>query len=164
MTWHRNYVAFIEQTWTWKSSPLVYCNGLYLSGLLHSVWEDLEASGGEEVGGGIGMGNTCKSMADSFQCMTKPTTIKLKKKRKEKSASLKKGKKKKQPMWLEFLSPGKRSSMQDWWKINDGHLVEPFRAHQNFVLSFKCLCKPWKWVRLFSINFSVSRARDKFIF
>ena len=25
------------------------------------------------VGGGIGMGNTCKSMADSFQCMTKPT-------------------------------------------------------------------------------------------
>ena len=25
-----------------------------------------------EVGGGIGMGNTCKSMADSCQCMTKP--------------------------------------------------------------------------------------------
>ena len=34
-----------------------------------------------EVGGVIGMGNTCKSMADSFQCMTKPTTIKKKKKR-----------------------------------------------------------------------------------
>ena len=28
-----------------------------------------------EVGGGIGMGNTCKSKADSCQCMTKPTTI-----------------------------------------------------------------------------------------
>ena len=28
-----------------------------------------------EVEGAIGMGNTCKSMADSFQCMTKPTTI-----------------------------------------------------------------------------------------
>ena len=28
-----------------------------------------------EVGGGIGMGNTCNSMADSGQCMTKPTTI-----------------------------------------------------------------------------------------
>ena len=28
-----------------------------------------------EVGEGIGMGNTCKPMADSFQCMTKPTTI-----------------------------------------------------------------------------------------
>ena len=28
-----------------------------------------------EVGGGIGMGNTYKSMADSCQCMTKITTI-----------------------------------------------------------------------------------------
>ena len=28
-----------------------------------------------EVGGGIGMGDTCKSMADSCQCMTKNTTI-----------------------------------------------------------------------------------------
>ena len=36
-----------------------------------------------EVGGGIGMGNTCKPTADSWQCMTKPTTIKKKKKRKK---------------------------------------------------------------------------------
>ena len=28
-----------------------------------------------EVGGGIGMGNTCISMADSCQCMAKTTTI-----------------------------------------------------------------------------------------
>ena len=28
-----------------------------------------------EEGGGIGMGNTCKPMSDSFQCMTKPTTM-----------------------------------------------------------------------------------------
>ena len=28
-----------------------------------------------EVGGGLGMGNTCNSMADSCQCMTKTTTI-----------------------------------------------------------------------------------------
>ena len=28
-----------------------------------------------EVGGAIRMGNTCKSMADSCQCMTKTTTI-----------------------------------------------------------------------------------------
>ena len=28
-----------------------------------------------EVGGGIRMGNTCKSTADSCQCMAKPTTI-----------------------------------------------------------------------------------------
>ena len=30
---------------------------------------------GREVGGGIGMGNTCKFMADSCQCMAKTTTI-----------------------------------------------------------------------------------------
>ena len=29
-----------------------------------------------EVGGGIGMGNTCKPMAVSLQCMTKSTKIK----------------------------------------------------------------------------------------
>ena len=29
------------------------------------------------------MGNSCKSMADSFQCMTKPTTKKKKKERKK---------------------------------------------------------------------------------
>ena len=28
-----------------------------------------------EVGGWMGMGNTCKSMADSCQCMAKTTTI-----------------------------------------------------------------------------------------
>ena len=28
-----------------------------------------------EAGKRIGMGNTCKSMADSYQCMTKTTTI-----------------------------------------------------------------------------------------
>ena len=30
---------------------------------------------GMEVGGGFRMGSTCKSMADSCQCMTKTTTI-----------------------------------------------------------------------------------------
>ena len=30
---------------------------------------------GREAGGGIGMGNTCKSMADSCQCMAKTTII-----------------------------------------------------------------------------------------
>ena len=32
------------------------------------------------MGGGIGMGNTCKPMAVLFQCMTKFTTKKKKKK------------------------------------------------------------------------------------
>ena len=31
------------------------------------------------MGGGIGMGNTCKPMAVSFQCITKSTTNKKKK-------------------------------------------------------------------------------------
>ena len=34
------------------------------------------------MGGGIGMGNTCKPMAVLFQCMTKFTTNKKKKKKK----------------------------------------------------------------------------------
>ena len=33
------------------------------------------------MGGGIGMGNTCKPMAVSFQCMTKFTTNKKKNKK-----------------------------------------------------------------------------------
>ena len=43
------------------------------SGLVH--WEDPEGWDEAEAGGGIGMGNTCKSMADSCQCMAKITTI-----------------------------------------------------------------------------------------
>ena len=42
------------------------------------------------MGGGIGMGNTCKPMAVSFQCMTKFTTNK-KKKKKRKRKRKKKG-------------------------------------------------------------------------
>ena len=36
------------------------------------------------MGGGIGMGNTCKPMAVSFQCMTKFTTNKKKNKKNKK--------------------------------------------------------------------------------
>ena len=36
-----------------------------------------------EVGGGIGIGNTCKPMAVSFQCMTKSTTNLKEKKKKD---------------------------------------------------------------------------------
>ena len=43
-----------------------------------------------EVGGGIGMGNTCKPMADSFQCMTKFTTNKKKLQKKKKKNKIKK--------------------------------------------------------------------------
>ena len=53
--------------------------------------------------GGIGMGNTCKPMAISFQCMTKSTTnkkkknINNKKNKKEKNKKKEKKKKKKTP-------------------------------------------------------------------
>ena len=47
-----------------------------------------------EVGGGIGMGNTCKPLAVSFQCMTKSTTNKKKKIKKIKKNKKKKEKKK----------------------------------------------------------------------
>ena len=40
-----------------------------------------------EVGGGIGMGNTCKPMAVSFQCMTKSATNKKKKKKETRDIS-----------------------------------------------------------------------------
>ena len=43
------------------------------SGLVH--WDDLRDGMGRDVGGGFRMGNTCKPMADSYQCMAKTTTI-----------------------------------------------------------------------------------------
>ena len=43
------------------------------SGLVH--WDDPEGWDGEGGGRGSRMGNTCKPMADSCQCMTKTTTI-----------------------------------------------------------------------------------------
>ena len=45
-----------------------------------------------EVGGGIGMGNTCKPMAVSFQCMTKFTTNKKKIKKIKKKLNIQKTK------------------------------------------------------------------------
>ena len=44
-------------------------------------WDEIKPKNHEyntcqrEAGGGIEMGNTCKSMADSCQCMAKATTI-----------------------------------------------------------------------------------------
>ena len=55
--------------WMHETSAGTWCTGKTLKDRVE-----------KEVEGGIGMGNTCKSMADSFQCMTKPTTIKKKNK------------------------------------------------------------------------------------
>ena len=49
----------------WWASRLLPCPGY-----------DKQCCMESEVGGGIGMGNTCKPMAVSFQCMTKFTTNK----------------------------------------------------------------------------------------
>ena len=50
--------------WMHETSARVWCTGK-----TQRDWVE------REVGGGIGMGNTCNSMADSCQCMTKTTTI-----------------------------------------------------------------------------------------
>ena len=55
--------------WMHETSARTWCTG-------KTYGERVE----REVGGGIGMGNTCKPMAVSFQCMTKSTTNKKKKK------------------------------------------------------------------------------------
>ena len=66
---HRNmYIIWVKQItgpgWMHETSAQSWCTGM------------TQRDGmGKEVGGGFRMGNTCKSMADSFQCMTKTTTI-----------------------------------------------------------------------------------------
>ena len=56
-----------------------------------------------EVGGGTGMGNTCKPMAVSFQCMTKSTTNKKKKLKKINIHLERNGKKKKKNTLISLL-------------------------------------------------------------
>ena len=50
--------------WMHKTSARAWCTG-------KTQRDQVE----REVGGGIGMRNTCKSKADSCQCMTKPIAI-----------------------------------------------------------------------------------------
>ena len=50
--------------WMHETSARAWCTGKTLR-------DGVE----REVGGGIGMGNTCKSMANSCQCMAKTTTM-----------------------------------------------------------------------------------------
>ena len=67
------------------------------------------------VGGGIGMGNTCKPTAVLFQCMTKSTTIKKIIKKKKKM----------------------RRQATDWEKISVNHIhiyLECRQTSQNSVV------------------------------
>ena len=50
--------------WMHETSARAWCTGKTQRNQVERV-----------VGGGIGMGNTCKTMANSSQCMTKTTTI-----------------------------------------------------------------------------------------
>ena len=61
--------------WMHETSAQTWCTG-------KTQGERVE----REVGGGIGMGNACKPMAVSFQCMTKFTTNKKKKRKKNKAS------------------------------------------------------------------------------
>ena len=63
--------------WMHETSARTWCTGKTQGGRVE-----------REVGGGIGMGNTCKPMAVSFQCMTKFTTNKKKKSEKKKEKKL----------------------------------------------------------------------------
>ena len=71
--WEKVRVECFERTaskqitspgWMHETSARAWCTGK-----TQRNWVE------REVRGGIGMGNTCNSMADSCQCMTKPTTI-----------------------------------------------------------------------------------------
>ena len=61
-------LSIVKQTtspgWRHETSARTWCTGK-----TQRDWVE------REVGGGIRMGNTCNSMADSCQCMTKTTTI-----------------------------------------------------------------------------------------
>ena len=61
-------LSMVKQTtspgWMHQTSARTWCTGK-----TQREWVE------REVGVGIGMENTCNSMADSSQCMTKPTTI-----------------------------------------------------------------------------------------
>ena len=64
-TWILSMVKQITSPgWVHETSAWAWCTG-------KTQRDQVE----REVGGGIRMGNTCKSMADSCQCMTKTTTI-----------------------------------------------------------------------------------------
>ena len=66
--WQHYILSRVKQItspgWMHETSAQTWCTG-------KTQRERVE----REVGGGIGMGNTCKTTADSCQCMTKPTTI-----------------------------------------------------------------------------------------
>ena len=61
---YANIMWFTSPGWMHETSPRGWCAGM------------TQRDGmGREMGRGFRMGNTCKSMADSYQCMAKTTTV-----------------------------------------------------------------------------------------
>ena len=71
------FYCLMHLTWAGDVSPLiVYLFQCYSLSAQGWCTGKTQRDGMErEAGGGIGMGNTCKSLADSCQCMAKTTTI-----------------------------------------------------------------------------------------
>ena len=105
------------------------------------------------MGGGIGMGNTCKPLAVSFQCMTKSTTNKKIKKLK---------KKKTQPRWANLFIKGSSLSLEwtckiltsilwtGWEKKPNQPLIEP-----PSLISYHTSC-PLGWETASWLGYQVS--------
>ena len=79
--WEKARVGCFKRT-AWKHGLLSRVKQITSPGRMHETSARAWCTGKtqrdwveREVGGGIGMGNTCKSMADSCQCMIKATTI-----------------------------------------------------------------------------------------
>ena len=113
----------------WNRSPAQV--GSMRQALVHR--EDLEGSGGEGGGRGDRDGNTCKSMADLFQCMTKPTTIKRKIPKKQ-------NKKQRGPVGYSPWGH-KESDMTEWISTH----IQAFRGQTRSV---------WmeEWKGIFQVN------------
>ena len=73
--WEKARVGYFERT----ACILSIVKQITSPGGMHETsaraWKTQRDQVKREVGGGIGMGNTCKSMADSCQCMTKSTEM-----------------------------------------------------------------------------------------
>ena len=83
-----------------------------------------------KLGGGIRLGNTCKSMADSCQCMAKATTVKKKKKKNEIILKLKK------KFILHLLECKHCESRKCFYNFSTLSSVSKMRPFQNYSKLF----------------------------
>ena len=87
-----------------------------------------------EVGGGIGMGNICKPMAVSFQCMTKSTTIKKNNKKSHDMSIVK----------VQNITPVHSRVVRCHQTKQRHHMLSKVFADLEKVFSLKWRCPPWE--------------------